>query len=66
MLIFVLYGAGMFLGAYIAGAVQDWFTVDGIINWRGVFLVPTVITVVCGIVFFAAFKEPPAGESATA
>lgn len=66
MLIFVLYGAGMFLGAYIAGAVQDWFTVDGIINWRGVFLVPTVITVVCGVVFFAAFEEPPADESATA
>lgn len=65
LLIFVLYGLGMFVGALFAGWIQDLFTVDDVINWRNVFLVPVGITTACAIVFFVGFKEPPK-ESAAA
>ena len=66
LLHFVLYGLGMFLGAMFAGYIHGRFTVEGITNWRWVFLIPTFITIACAVVFFVAFKDPKPDEGVTA
>lgn len=68
--VFVL-GIGSIVGSYLAGWVQDLFTktvivspekVEKIINYRGIFLVPFVATIVCAIIFLILFREPEKTE----
>lgn len=59
---FVVLGVGMFVGSLFAGSVRDFFTVGGTpaapeVDYTSVFLVPCVLTVLCAIVFFLAFRE---------
>lgn len=53
----VTYGIGNYIGSLFAGWVKDYFTVDKITNWTGVFLVPCVLTVLCAVAFLFFFKE---------
>ncbi len=68
----IILGFGNFVGSLFSGWVQNLFTketlgaageVVKVIDWRGTFLVPTVLTLLCLIVFLAFFKEKgaPAG-----
>jgi len=58
LLTLVIYGFGMWLGSYFAGYIQKRFTgEDGTINWTGVFLVPSVLTILCAIVLFLTFPR---------
>lgn len=70
----IILGFGNFVGSLFSGWVQNLFTketldaageVVKVINWRGTFLVPTVLTLLCLIVFLAFFKEKkaPVGET---
>lgn len=58
---FVLLGAGMYCGALFTGWVRDYYTtgVEGaqVVNYAKVFLVPTVLTTICAILFFIGFKD---------
>lgn len=63
--VFVL-GIGSIVGSYLASWVQGLFTtkvlvagkIESVINYRGVFLVPFVATIVCAIIFLLLFREP--------
>ena len=60
----VILGFGNFLGANFSGWIKDLFTKDDITNWRNVFLVPTVLTLLCAVAFVALFKEKKAAAAA--
>jgi len=53
----IILGFGNFVGSLFCGWIQDVFTKDGVVNWRGTFLVPTVLTLLCLVVFLAFFRE---------
>jgi len=57
-------GLGMFIGYFFAGWLKDIFTVNSVTNYTLVFAVPTVITILAGIVFALLFRERRAGEAA--
>jgi len=53
----VVLGFGNYVGSLFAGWVQSYYTVDNVTNWRGVFIVPVVLTVLCAVAFLTMFKE---------
>jgi nucleoside transporter len=53
----IILGFGNFVGSLFCGWIQDVFTKEGVVNWRGTFLVPTVLTLLCLVVFLAFFRE---------
>lgn len=53
----IILGFGNFVGSLFCGWIQDLFTKDGVVNWRGTFLVPTVLTLLCLVIFLAFFRE---------
>ncbi|HOW85368.1 MAG TPA: MFS transporter [Candidatus Aminicenantes bacterium] len=71
----IILGFGNFVGSLFCGWIQDVFTTTAAtaggeavkaINWRGAFLVPTALTLLCLIVFLAFFREKKnAGAQAT-
>ena len=56
-------GLGMLIGYFFAGWLKDFFTLDKVTNYTLVFLVPTGITILAGIVFALLFRERRAGEA---
>jgi len=60
----IILGIGNFIGANFSGWIKDLFTKDDITNWRNVFLVPTVLTLLCAVAFVALFKEKKAAAAA--
>jgi len=66
LLAVITLGFGNFLGALFAGKIGDLFTnpATGTMNWRGVFLVPCALTVLCAIAFALFFR--PAEKARTA
>jgi len=53
----VTLGLGNFLGSIFAGWIQTLFTDVDLTNWRGVFMVPSVLTIVCAVAFILLFRE---------
>jgi nucleoside transporter len=53
----VTLGLGNFLGSLFAGWIQTLFTEVDVTNWRGVFMVPSVLTILCAVAFILLFKE---------
>jgi len=49
-------GVGLFLGTQFAGVVMDKFRKEGRFQWRPVFLVPCVLTILCALAFVLFFK----------
>lgn len=49
-------GVGLFLGSQLAGAVMDGFSADGKFQWRKIWAVPLVITLVGTIVLATVFQ----------
>jgi len=60
----VVLGIGSIIGSTLAGWVRDLFTVDKVVNYRGVFLVPLVVTVLCTLAFLVFFREPEKSKPA--
>ena len=52
----VTLGFGNFIGTQITGAVMDFFRKDGRFQWRPIFLVPCVLTIVCALAFVFFFR----------
>ncbi|MDZ7295956.1 MAG: MFS transporter, partial [candidate division KSB1 bacterium] len=48
---------GRFLGSLFAGWIKDTFTVEGVTNWRMVFIVPCALTILCALAFVLFFRE---------
>jgi len=53
----IILGFGNFVGSLFCGWIQDFFTQGGVVNWRGTFMVPTVLTVLCLVIFLGFFRE---------
>ena len=74
LLTLVTLGIGNWLGTLFSGRLKDYYTtpiadpkllghmIPGPVNWPMVFLVPGVLTLVCGIAFWLTFQEPKAVE----
>lgn len=62
----IILGFGNFLGSLFSGWIQNLFTKEGVTNWRGTFLVPTVLTLLCLVIFIALFRERKAAAPETA
>jgi nucleoside transporter len=56
LIVLVTYGIGNYLGSLFAGWIHDHFTIADVTNWRAVFLVPCVLTVLCALAFLLFFK----------
>jgi MFS family permease len=65
--VFAVYGLGTILGSVLTGWVRglNTRTVDGIAveNWRGIWLGPFVLTIVCIIAFGLLFREEEIGDT---
>jgi len=62
----IILGFGNFVGSLFCGWIQDLFTSETVdsagaviktIDWRATFMVPTVLTLLCLIIFLAFFRE---------
>ncbi|MHC4497805.1 MAG: MFS transporter [Planctomycetota bacterium] len=49
-------GVGLFLGTHLAGLVMDKFKEEDKFQWRPIFLVPCVLTIVCAVAFVLFFR----------
>ena len=58
------YGVGMLIGTYLSGFVVDRFTVDGVHDWRSIWMVPASIAFAVLLVFLFLFKERSARAAA--
>ena len=56
LLFVVTMGFGFFLGTQFTGVVMDRYSTDGKFNWRPIFLVPCVLTLVCTVTFLLFFN----------
>ena len=52
----VTLGLGNFIGTQITGIIMDLFKKDDKFQWRPIFLVPCVLTVLCALAFVLFFK----------
>jgi len=52
----VTLGLGNFIGTQITGIIMDLFKKDGKFQWRPIFLVPCVLSVLCALAFVLFFK----------
>ena len=51
------YGVGMWIGTLLSGYVKDYYTVDKIVTWKSVWLVPAGIAVAVLLFFLILFNE---------
>jgi nucleoside transporter len=57
MITMATYGVGMWIGAILAGYVKDHYTVNNIVNWKSVWMVPSEISVIVLIFFVLLFTD---------
>ena len=53
----VTLGLGNFLGSLFAGWIQTLFTEADVTDWRSVFIIPAVLTILCAVAFILLFRE---------
>jgi nucleoside transporter len=51
------YGVGMWIGTLLSGYVKDYYTVDKIVTWKSVWLVPAGIATAVLLFFLVLFNE---------
>ncbi len=56
----VILGFGNFVGSNFSGWIQKLFTNESGTNWTNVFIVPTILTVLCAIFFMLFFRDEKA------
>jgi len=54
---FATYGVGMFIGTWFSGFATDYYTVDGVHQWKEIWYVPAYIAVGVMVYFIFFFKE---------
>jgi nucleoside transporter len=63
MITMATYGIGMFVGTLLSGYVKDFYTVNNVVNWQSVWIVPAGISVVVLVLFLAFFKNNKIGAA---
>ena len=61
----IILGLGNFVGSLFSGWIQKIFTTPAGTNWSNVFMIPTIITIVCAIAFVFTFREKKVVENST-
>jgi len=56
----VILGFGNFVGSNFSGWIKKLFTIDGVTDWTKVFIVPTILTILCAIFFMIFFRDEKA------
>jgi MFS family permease len=60
----VILGFGNFVGSIFSGWIGNIFTTGTgpkpVTNWTGVFIVPTVLTILCAVIFMLFFRDEKA------
>ena len=51
------YGIGMFIGTLLSGIVKDHYTINSVVNWRSVWMVPAGIAVAVLVLFTLFFTD---------
>ena len=54
---FATYGVGMFIGTWFSGFATDYYTTDGVHQWKEIWFVPAFVAVAVLIYFILFFKE---------
>jgi nucleoside transporter len=57
MITMATYGVGMWIGTLLSGYVKDHYTVENIVNWRSVWMVPAGIAAVVLVMFLLFFRD---------
>jgi MFS family permease len=55
------YGVGMWLGSMLSGVLKDYFTHDGVVDWRTYWLIPSggvLVSLVVFVLFFHVRAKP--------
>jgi len=54
---FATYGVGMFIGTWFSGFTTDYYTVDGVHQWKEIWFIPAYIAIAVLLYFIFFFKE---------
>jgi len=57
MITLATYGLGMLAGFWVAGKIVDAYSVNGVVQWKNVWLIPSGIAAVIAILFFLLFSD---------
>jgi nucleoside transporter len=57
MITMATYGIGMWIGTLLSGYVKDHYTLDNVVNWKSVWMVPAAISAAVLILFLLFFKD---------
>ncbi len=57
LITFATYGIGLTFGSWFSGWIAQQYTVEQVINWRGMWLVPAMIALVILLIFIFLFNE---------
>ncbi|MEP6467530.1 MAG: nucleoside permease [Parafilimonas sp.] len=57
MITMATYGIGMWIGTLLSGYVKDIYTVNNIVDWRSIWIIPAAIAFVVLILFMIFFKD---------
>lgn len=59
----VTLGIGNYLGTLFSGWLRDHYAHGDVVDWPKVFIVPAILTTICGLAFLFTFKEPAARDA---
>ena len=51
------YGIGMWIGNKLSGIVKDYFTINSIVDWKSVWMVPAAIAAAVLVIFVFLFRD---------
>lgn len=57
MITMATYGIGMWIGSLLSGYVKDYYTIDKLVNWKSIWMVPAGISVLVLILFVLFFTD---------
>jgi nucleoside transporter len=57
MITMATYGIGMWIGTLLSGYVKDHYTINDVVQWKQIWMVPAIIAAVVLILFVLFFKD---------
>jgi len=57
MITMATYGVGMWIGTLLSGYVKDYYTIDNVVQWKSIWMVPAGIAAAVLIIFVLLFRD---------
>jgi len=57
MITMATYGIGMWIGTLLSGYVKDYYTIDNVVQWKAIWMVPAAIAAAVLVLFVLFFKD---------